>query len=90
MQPVSPVMPGSEAIETVFGKDQPEYTPLPSVYLNLPSRPVYNRWRPTDEERAALVAGADVVLCQLTFNKPYHPTHMQVCHPDQMPNLEEQ
>ena len=89
MHPVSPVMPGSEPIETVFAKDQPEYLPLPTVFLDTPERPVVSRWRFTDEEREAIANGADLILTQLTFQNPLQPQHVQVCFPDQMPVLVE-
>ena len=85
MNPVSPVMPGSESIEVVYAKDQPEYSPLPAVYLDTPSRPVISRWRLTDEERLAVASGADVVLTLLSFGGPLTPSHLQVCMPDAMP-----
>lgn len=87
MDPVSPVMPGSESIEHVLAKDQPEYIPLPMVYLDTPSRPVISRWRLSDEERKAIADGADIVLTQLTFGNPFHPVHLQVTFPDDMPVL---
>ena len=64
MTPVSPVMPGSEPIEIVLGANQPEYIPLPAVYLNEVSCPMLTRWRLSDEERVAIAAGADVVMTQ--------------------------
>jgi hypothetical protein len=88
MTPVSPVMPGGEMIETVFGENQPEYIPLPSVFLDQPNRPVITRWRLTDEEREAVLNGGDVVLTLLTFWGPLQPVHLQVCMPEQYPNLE--
>ena len=87
MVPVSPVMPGSGPIERVLGKDQPEYVPLPMVYLDTPQRPVISRWRLTDEERAAVAAGGDVILTQLIFGELFHPVHLQVAMPDEMPVL---
>jgi hypothetical protein len=85
MMPVSPVMPGSEPIEIVLGKDQPEYNPLPAVYLDTESHPVITRWRFTEEERRAIADGADVILTQLTFNTPFSPIHLQVVAQDAMP-----
>jgi hypothetical protein len=85
MNPVSPVMPGSEAIEVVYAKDQPEYAPLPAVYLDTPSRPVISRWRLTDEERHKVIDGGDIVLTLLSFGNPLTPSHIQVCLPDEMP-----
>lgn len=43
MQPVSPVMPGSESIETVYGEKQQEYVPLPAVYLDTEQK-VWRLW----------------------------------------------
>lgn len=90
MQPVSPVMPGAELIEVVYGKNQPEYVPLPAVYLDTPSRPVLTRWRLTDEERAAIAAGADIVLTLLSFGRPLTPSYLQVCMPHEMPVFTEE
>ena len=90
MNPVSPVMPGSEPIETVFGKGQPEYIPLPAVYLDTLSRPVLTRWRLTDEEREKVAIGGDIVLTLLTFWNPLAPSHLQICLPDEMPQLVEE
>jgi hypothetical protein len=83
--PVSPVLPGSEPIEIVLGKNQPEYTPLPAVYLQRPSLPMITRWRLSDEERAAIASGADIVLQQLTFSHPFQPVNLQVVASDESP-----
>lgn len=90
MMPVSPVMPGSGPIEIVLGKDQPEYTPLPAVYLDNGQRPMITRWRFSDEERKVIAEGADVVLTQLTFGNPFSPVHLQVTERDAMPFLMEE
>lgn len=78
MEPVSPVMPGSESIEIVLGANQPEYTPLPAVYLDTPARTMITRWRLTDEERLLIAIGADIVLQQSTFGNPFQPVNLQV------------
>jgi hypothetical protein len=82
-------MPGSEGIEIVLGKDQPEYTPLPAVYVDSESRPMVTRWRLTTEEREAIANGADVVLQQLTFKQLFQPVNLQVVMPDECPQLVE-
>jgi hypothetical protein len=87
MEAVSPVMPGSEPIEIILGKDQPEYMPLPVVYLNSPSVPMLSRWRLSEEERAAVAEGADIVLTQLTFGGLFRPVNLQIVAPDAMPAL---
>ena len=87
MEPVSPVMPGSESIEIVIGKDQPEYLPLPAVYLDARTSPMLTRWRLSDEERKLIADGADIVLTQLTFRLPFQPVHLQVVNREAMPVL---
>jgi hypothetical protein len=90
MQAVSPVMRGSESIEVVLAKDQPQYAPLPIVWLNTPSQAMVSRWRLTDEERAAIADGADIVLQQLTFRNPFQPVNLQVVMPNDNPLLVEE
>lgn len=90
MMPVSPVMPGSEEIEIVLGKGQPQYIPLPAVYLDTDSRPMITRWRFSDEERKAIAEGADLVLQQLTFREKFQPISAQVVMPDACPILVEE
>ena len=85
MTPVSPVMPGSEPIEVVLGKGQPQYTPLPAVYLNRPDVPMITRWRFSPEEVEAIKLGADLVLQQLTFGQPFQPVNLQVVLMDECP-----
>jgi len=80
-------MPGSESIEIVLGKDQPEYLDLPAVYLECESRPMVTRWRLTPEEREMVVNGADIVLQQMTFKNPFQPVNLQVVMPDDCPQL---
>lgn len=87
MEAVSPVMPGSAEIEVILGNNQPEYIPLPAVYLDTAQRPMITRWRLTNEERVAVASGADIVLSQLTFGRPFQPVHIQVTEQDAMPIL---
>jgi hypothetical protein len=89
MKPVSPVMPGSAPIEIILGAGQPEYDPLPAVYLDTPERPMVTRFELTEEERAAIVCGADIVMTQLTFRNPFQPVNLQICYRDQMPQIVE-
>jgi hypothetical protein len=89
MMPVSPVMPGSESIEIVLGKDQPEYVRLPAVYLDTPERTVITRWRLTDCEREAIALGADIVLQQMTCRRPFQPVNLQVVYGEESPVLVE-
>lgn len=43
MHPVSPVLPGSKPIETVYGEKQEEYIALPAVYLHTDEK-VWRLW----------------------------------------------
>jgi hypothetical protein len=90
MTPVSPVMPGSEPIEVVLGENQPEYVPLPAVYLDTVARPMITRWRLSVEEREAVAAGADIVLQQLTFRQPFQPVNLQIVGANECPLLVEE
>jgi hypothetical protein len=48
------------------------------------------RWRFTDEERAAIAGGADIVLQQLTFRLPFQPVNLQVVNAGEWPELVEE
>lgn len=87
MTSVSPVVPGSEICEIVLGENQPEYIPLPALYLDTPERPMITRWRFSDEERDLIAGGADLVFQQLTFGHPYQPVMFEICMPKQTPDL---
>ena len=89
MEPISPVMPGSEPIEIVYAKEQKEYVPLPAVYVNnANSRTVISRWRLSDQERAEIAAGADVVLQLLMPMGAFlTPSNLQIVMPDEAPVL---
>ena len=62
--------------ETVYAKDQPEYKPLPTIRNS--KGMVLSRWKMSDAEREAVVAGADVFLTCWTFNQPLQPIYMEV------------
>lgn len=51
-----------------------EYVDLPSIVT--PSRTVITRWKPTNEERVALIAGADVFLT--IYGTPINPVWLSV------------
>ena len=55
----------------VFGKDQPEYKPLPA--LALPDGTIITCWQLTDEEVEEVVKTKQLYLKQLTFNQPLQP-----------------
>lgn len=90
MIPVSPVMPGSQSLEVTLGVGQPEYEQVPALYIDTECRPMITRWRLTDRERLMVLAGADIVLQQLTFQNPFQPVNLQVVMPNQNPVLTEE
>lgn len=66
----------------VFGKDQPEYVPLPAyVDQQDPTVPVLTCWEFTDEEIEQLVRTKQVWLRQLTFGGDIQPLAPQVENP---------
>ncbi len=76
MEPISPVLPGSpELQEVVYGKDQPEYKPLPAVTVNYSdgSISVVTRWRLSLLERLRLLVSGCFWWEQMTFGNPLQP-----------------
>lgn len=77
-----PVVPGREAEEVVFAKDQPEYIPLRTlVYETFPQSGdvrVMSRWTLTDEQRKVVAEGGDIYLTCLTFGRPLQPVLLAV------------
>lgn len=79
MNAIAVQIPGHESDEFVIAKDQPQYIPLPAVAIQTPEGiAVVTRWRPTDEERAQLAAGADIWLSSLTFGGPLQPVRLTI------------
>jgi hypothetical protein len=67
----------------VVPKSIPERTELPGLsIMEIPHRGLtLTRWRPTDEERAALARGEDVFLWTWTFDDPFQPVALTVGEP---------
>lgn len=79
MKPVSPVLPGSDLPETVYAKDQPEYTPLP--VFRQEDGTVLSRWRLTWRERLQIAFSGNMYLLVMTFNQPLQPVLLQTEKP---------
>ena len=62
----------------VFGEGQPQYEQLPAVILATADTRVVTKWHLTDEERAAVSAGADIMLAACTFGSPPQPVLLGV------------
>jgi len=70
MQPVSPIIPGSEEFEVVYAKDQPEYTPLPVLRTE---KALLTRWRLSEEERQWIANGGDLFIAVMHFGDRLQP-----------------
>lgn len=79
MKPVSPVVPGRNLHEVVFGKNQPEYRPLPAIKAQDGS--VLSRWKLNWGERLIALWRGDVYLKLLTFGSPVQPSLLSVIPP---------
>lgn len=59
-----------------FGKDQPEYQPLPAFIDDSPQGEVITCWNLTLRERLIVLLKGEIWLSLLTFNKPLTPSFM--------------
>lgn len=86
MKQASPVLPGHENLipETVFGEGQPQYQPLPAVIVPGPEGEVITRWEFSEEDRAAIAAGASLYLSVLTFGRTFHPVLLRIASPEEI------
>lgn len=73
-----PVVEGLEKHEVVYAKNQPEYNPLRTVRGKTESTPVLSRWNLTEQQRQAVLDGADVYLELNTFGNPLQPIRMAI------------
>lgn len=78
MRPVSPVLPGFESREIIFGKDQPQYLPLPALPSSGEKRCVTSRWRLTFVERLTLLFTGSLYVQQLTYGNKLQPAVLTV------------
>lgn len=76
MKPVTPVIPGSNAKEVVYAKDQPEYIPLPAIRGE--DGTVTTRWKLTLRERLVALFFGDVYLSIMTFNERLQPVRLSI------------
>ena len=73
MEPISPVLAEHARSEVTFGSAGKQAPAIRS-----PEGIVLLRWRATAQERAALAAGADVLLSVATYNQPLMLMHLEV------------
>ena len=102
MQSVSPVFTEEEVqFERVIALDQPQYQPVVALHMNMNVRVhpetgetellenfmMAIRMRLTDDERKAIADGADLIVTELNWGKPFTPINIQVCQPGERPLL---
>lgn len=78
MTPVRPSVVPDGCARAVFGKNQPEYHPLPAYVESGPARVVVTLWEPTAEELAAILNGGRVRLRVSTFGRLLQPVYLDV------------
>ena len=102
MQSVSPVFTAEEAkFEIEIAKNQREYVSVIGLPVTLqiidpetneskivPNWAIACRFRLSEEERAQVAAGLDIVVTQLTFGKDLAPMNLQFCEPGVKPQFE--
>lgn len=102
MRSISPVYTKDEVqFEHEIAKDQPAYIPVIGLPVTLQiidprtfeKRELTNwaiavRFEFSDEERAAVAAGQDLVVTQLVFGKPLSPMNIQICKSGEKPLFE--
>lgn len=77
---------GHEQDEVTLARGQRFYNEIPALQLLFDGGPdfgsnvagILTRWRPSDEERAALAAGADIWIETMTFGDPLQPLRISV------------
>lgn len=87
MEPVSPVIPGTELPETIFAANQPEYRNLPAIRCD--DKGVFlSRWHLSEDERREVLESGDIYAFLYTFNQPLQPIALQVERPGQVEGAE--
>ena len=102
MESVSPVFTEAEVpFERVIVLNQPQYAPIVALQIDLntpdeekPEEIVTKqrfamavRFRLNEEERIAIIKGADLVITELVFGGPFTPLNIQLCKPDEKPEI---
>jgi hypothetical protein len=82
MKPVSPVIAGFEQHEVIYGAQQAEYMPLPSLAIAVDGEQgVVTRWRMTWRERLRVLFGGEIYLYVKTFGGRLQPVQLDVNAP---------
>ena len=80
MEPVSPVVPGSEEFEVVYAKNDKNYKPLPVIRTE---NALLTRWTLNDEERQWIANGGDLFIVVMHFGDRLQPLKPIAGTPDE-------
>jgi hypothetical protein len=87
MESISPVYNENFVeCETVVALDQPEYKPIIALHIENVGASLV-RFEFTEEERRLIAEGADLIVCELTFNRPFTPIGLEITPKGQKPNM---
>lgn len=76
MHPVSPVISEKfKDLEIILAKNQPQYKELPVICIG---DRVMHRWTFTEDERKAILDGADLYITVMNFASPLQPISLLV------------
>ena len=78
-KPISPVAPGLDRAEVVYGANQPQYVGLPVVRED--DGLVVSRWHFSFKERVTILFGGSIWISILTFRKPLQPIKVETVCP---------
>lgn len=77
MHPVSPVIEGFQSLETVLGKGQDQYRPLPVLWCDDDNGTVISKWKIGWRERLRILFSGELYISQLTFVPAPAARHFQ-------------
>lgn len=67
---------GLVGTHVVFGKDQPEYFPLPALLFN--DGNIVTHWELSAEDLQKIVCGGKIQLTIMTYGRPLQPIRLEV------------
>ncbi len=70
-----------DGANVVYGKDQPQYLPLPAQKINNDYGQVITCWELTEDEKKKVIETGQIFLSMLTFGAPLQPILLTAEHP---------
>jgi hypothetical protein len=66
----------------VYGRDQPQYLPLPARTVDGPEGLVITEWQLTEEERTLIAHGENIRLSVMTWGERLQPVRLDITTPE--------